>query len=457
MKYYGSIPRDVHQSRDVKSALLFHFIRRVPIIAIISSLLGCVVFFVSDGWSAFNSTYSTAPARTLPASHLTVLDEDSQAGGTLSSDSSPRSWLLKAVKDWMSELSDSISIAAVSIPGTHDTGALFGGPACETQSWTIADQLKAGIRFFDIRCRRARDVFAIHHGLCFQHIFFDDVAKDMRDFLAAHPTEFILMRVQEEHYPIEGSLSFTSIWSRYMKRFGTIFVDKRSTLPTVGELRGKILTLRPSSLRLGKGIVWGGALTDIQDMYKVYFLPFDNPFGSDTVSLPQKEELVESYIDKAATSSDLVINFLSGANGMIPKDVAKATNSHAYYHIGPYKGAKRVGVIVMDFPGERLVYRVIKSNFNSKNYCGKATFRGQSDMTWVEFRMPRALVGTVVIIEGGAYGKFVFPKCHRVTWTDLRLECLSDKRWVVKHGSWDADGLCHSRNTNQKYVAVGDR
>src|SRR5207302_8528829 len=56
---------------------------------------------------------------------------------------------------WMGAISGGTSIAGLSIPGTHDTGARFeptpGTTKC--QDLTVADQLSAGIRYFDIRCR----------------------------------------------------------------------------------------------------------------------------------------------------------------------------------------------------------------------------------------------------------------------------------------------------------------
>ncbi|KAI0565154.1 phospholipase [Gracilaria domingensis] len=432
--------------------------RSVLLPFIVLAILACVVVISSHGRreSLKHFGLSQGLAGLMSDSRLTVLDEDSKSEGTLSSSSSPASWLTSAVVDWMVDIPDSKSVAHVSIPGTHDSGARFGGAGCETQSWTIAKQLEAGLRFFDIRCRVAGTVFSIHHGACFQNMFFGDVLIDVQDFLADHPSEFVIMNIQEEHKPMSGSSSFSSIWDSYRSRFDSLFVDSRTSLPTVGQVRGKVLLI--STLSLGKGIKWDSALTETQNTYKVYALLNNNPFGSGTASIGQKKELVRSYIDKAATSSKLVINFLSGAEGMIPKDVARSTNQNAYEHIGGYNGAKRVGVIIMDFPGEKLVYRVIKTNFEATEYCEPRTWRTQSDKTWAEFRMPRAVVGTSISIKGGAYYKYKFPKCHRATWTDLRFVCSSSSRsWEVASGSWDADAWCHNSNTNQDYLAVGVR
>ncbi len=90
--------------------------------------------------------------------------------------------------------------------------------------------------------------------------------------------------------------------------------------------------------------------------------------------------------------------------------------------------------------------------------CLGKTFRTQSDHSWAEFRMPPAIVGQVIKIKGGAYNKYVFPKCNRVTWTDLTFRC--DPRtctWVKDRGNWDADALCHGSPGNSLYVKVGVR
>ncbi|CDF41273.1 unnamed protein product [Chondrus crispus] len=139
----------------------------------------------------------------------------------------------------MSQLPDDTPLHKVSIPGTHDTGALHGGRICETQRWTVAEQLRAGIRFLDIRCRRDGTSFAIHHGFCFQKMYFEDVLRDVSMFLASSPGETILMRVKEEYIPRAGSSSLQAIWDSYMDEFGTLFEQSAlAGIPTLGSVRG---------------------------------------------------------------------------------------------------------------------------------------------------------------------------------------------------------------------------
>ncbi|TQF01304.1 hypothetical protein E6W39_02445 [Kitasatospora acidiphila] len=70
--------------------------------------------------------------------------------------------------DWLAALPDSAPLARLTIPGTHDTCALYDGPLVQCQNLSVPDQLTAGIRFLDMRCRAINGVFAIHHSQFFQ-------------------------------------------------------------------------------------------------------------------------------------------------------------------------------------------------------------------------------------------------------------------------------------------------
>lgn len=74
-------------------------------------------------------------------------------------------------KQWMSALPDTTNLAALSIPGTHDTMSYNGDitwtltkPLAQTQTMSLYQQLEAGIRYIDIR---AKDNLNIYHGPIF--------------------------------------------------------------------------------------------------------------------------------------------------------------------------------------------------------------------------------------------------------------------------------------------------
>lgn len=90
--------------------------------------------------------------------------------------------------------------------------------------------------------------------------------------------------------------------------------------------------------------------------------------------------------------------------------------------------------------------------------CAPKTFRSVSDHTWVEFRLPKGNLNQSINIGGGAYNKYVFPKCNRVHWTDLKFTCDPNScTWKKTSGSWDADALCHGSKGSSPYVFVGNR
>lgn len=90
--------------------------------------------------------------------------------------------------------------------------------------------------------------------------------------------------------------------------------------------------------------------------------------------------------------------------------------------------------------------------------CAAKTFRNVSDHTWVEFRLPQGTGGQSVSIAGGAYNKYVFPKCNRVWWDDLNFKCnAATCQWEKITGKWDADAACTGDKGNSPYVFVGEK
>ena len=101
---------------------------------------------------------------------------------------------------WMTALPDERNIAELSIPGTHESAALYeplNSGTAKCQNLTLGEQLAAGVRYFDIRCRHQSDGFEIYHGPLYQQQTFDQVLSTMYAFLDEHPPPTILMSVKE--------------------------------------------------------------------------------------------------------------------------------------------------------------------------------------------------------------------------------------------------------------------
>jgi len=150
-----------------------------------------------------------------------------------------------AGNNWMSGLDGTKTVSQFSIPGTHDSGARFepvsGTAKC--QNLTIADQLTAGVRFLDIRCRHINDAFAIHHGQVYQNQNFDDVLNATIAFLNSNPTETVIMSVKEEYNASGDTRSFEATFDSYVaKNPGKWYLG--SSIPTLDQVRGKIVLFR---------------------------------------------------------------------------------------------------------------------------------------------------------------------------------------------------------------------
>ncbi|YCM46917.1 phosphatidylinositol-specific phospholipase C domain-containing protein (plasmid) [Verrucomicrobiaceae bacterium 227] len=150
-----------------------------------------------------------------------------------------------AGNDWMSCLNGALPISQLSIPGTHDSGALlepFPGTA-RTQSLTLDQQLAAGVRFFDIRCNHTNNQFAIFHGPVPQGITFDIVLLQVNTFLDANPGETLIMSVKEEFTASNNTRSFEETFDSYVAQNPDRWLLSDHT-PTLEEARGKIVLFR---------------------------------------------------------------------------------------------------------------------------------------------------------------------------------------------------------------------
>ncbi|MEU6315535.1 phosphatidylinositol-specific phospholipase C [Streptomyces sp. NPDC047014] len=255
-------------------------------------------------------------------------------------------------QDWMAGLGDATALQRMTIPGTHDSGATKGGLYVACQNTSIAQQLDSGIRFLDVRCRVTGGSFAIHHAAFFQDLMFGDVLVACRDFLAAHPSETVLMRVKQE-YSGESDATFRAVFDDYLGNRGwrSLFrID--GALPTLGQARGKVVLLADNGglpgLRYGDGNVF-----DIQDDYNT------EPFA--------KRGRIENHFRKAVQQpGKLFVNYVSTAAYMPPRWNSDRLNPqiHSFVDGGELAGRTGLGIVPMDFPNTRsgLVTSLIRHN-----------------------------------------------------------------------------------------------
>ncbi|MFJ7062362.1 phosphatidylinositol-specific phospholipase C [Streptomyces microflavus] len=259
---------------------------------------------------------------------------------------------VRGTQDWMGGLPDATSLQRLTIPGTHDSGARFGGPWSECQNTTIAQQLESGIRFLDVRCRITGGSFAIHHGAAFQNMMFGDVLVACWNFLAARPSETVLMRVKQE-YSSESDASFRAVFDDYLDARGWRSLFRLdSTLPTLGGARGKVVLLADNGGL--PGVRYGDpAVFDIQDDYMA------EPFA--------KYPKIEAQFRKAAQQpGKFFMNYVSTAALMPPRWNADRLNPqvHSFLERSETAGWTGLGIVPLDYPNQRggLVESLIRHN-----------------------------------------------------------------------------------------------
>ncbi|MFB9392019.1 phosphatidylinositol-specific phospholipase C [Streptomyces coeruleoprunus] len=257
-----------------------------------------------------------------------------------------------ALQDWMAAHADATPLRALTIPGTHNSGAPSGGLWVACQNTTVAQQLASGIRFLDIRCRVTGDAFAIHHGAYYQHQMFGDVLIACRDFLAAHPAETVLMRVKQE-YSQESDAAFRRIFDLYLDAKGWRPLFRIGDgLPLLGEARGRVVLLADNAGL--PGVRYGdGALFDIQDDY----------MAEPTAKYPK----IEAHFRKAVEQpGKLYVNHVSTAALLPPRWNADRLNPrvHSLVDSAGASGWRGLGIVPMDFPNTRagLVASLLRHN-----------------------------------------------------------------------------------------------
>ena len=283
---------------------------------------------------------------------------------------------------WMKALADSRLVADLSLPGSHDACTADGWyykdlgklaeASAKTQDLTIQEQLKVGMRVFDLRPERMHDgtsyVLRCSHGIMYTKLLVRDFFLQLKEFLAANPSEFCLLTVALSATTDKAAWGkeFTELVNS--AEFRSMFADFKPRL-TVGEMRGRVLML--SCQKYAEQPV-GGYCNGWESEKGHKELMKGHITGADGVETPLwvqdfwgkwsregKDEAVVSTLE-AAVGRDMtaekpawVINFPSAYFGMPFSDSyrenAVEANKVAADWLDSHTGS--VGIIYMDFAG----------------------------------------------------------------------------------------------------------
>ncbi|HDU6904859.1 TPA: phosphatidylinositol-specific phospholipase C [Listeria monocytogenes] len=269
-------------------------------------------------------------------------------------------------KQWMSALPDTTSLAALSIPGTHDTMSYNGDmtwtltkPLAQTQTMSLYQQLEAGIRYIDIR---AKDNLKIYHGPIFLNASLSGVLETITQFLKKNPKETIIMRLKDEQnsndsfdYRIQPLIN---IYKDYF--YTTPRTDTSNKIPTLKDVRGKILLLsenhtkKPLVINSNKfGMQFGASNQVIQDDY-----------NGPSVKTKFKE-IVQTAYQAFKADNKLFLNHISATSlTFTPRQYAAALNNKVEQFVLNLTSEKvrGLGILIMDFPEKQTIKNIIKNN-----------------------------------------------------------------------------------------------
>jgi len=269
-------------------------------------------------------------------------------------------------KEWMSKISDSKLISALSIPGTHESatykvkpknkiiGTPFIGQA-KCHAMDIPTQLDAGIRFFDIRVANNGDIIHGKGQTQFKTEYtFDNILNLFTSFLKDHSSETIIMKIKNEEGKGKRNDDFIAMFESKITGDVKKLMKYNTDIPTMGEIRGHIWLF--DDFEYSKGFPTSHSKIIKQNDWKAGWI---KPGKVKAEKVKQHFEAAEGKQD----SGNLYINNLSAnaaAKGNLfvtPEDLASEVNSVTLEH------KSFLGIVACDFPSQKLIDHVIAQNF----------------------------------------------------------------------------------------------
>lgn len=255
---------------------------------------------------------------------------------------------------WMAAIPDELPLSEVTMPGTHNTIARYGGVYAECQSWTLSSQLRAGVRFLDMRVRHINGNLTLHHGVSYQWGHFGQVLEGVSEFLQEYPSETVLMRLKEEFSETNNIYSAVVDFIHRYAHWDLLWHSR--LVPTMGEARGKLIILQNFD---GPDLGMRYSSMDIADDWQVPTL----------LQVEDKWRSVYNHLEAAPAGNkgQIFLTFSSGAGVFAnPSAVAQRINPQLYDYLSAKSNQNlRFGIICMDFPASPLIQMIIDFQFRA--------------------------------------------------------------------------------------------
>lgn len=267
---------------------------------------------------------------------------------------------------WMAQIPDETPFSTLSIPATHDAGALLGGDRLTCQLLPISAQLYEGIRGFDVRLDVLQNnkLGIFHSTQNMGTTWEDDVWPVLTTFLKSHPSETIFLSLKKENGST-GSERFTEVLSQYLnapENQPFIVQNLRQDI-TLGECRGKMVIMhRDEYLDEYPGAQCHGfednasfsMVMRTQNGEKISTMVEDEYGYEDDTHGPYKLKTtyrnIRRAMKQAKKSGNWFITFASATSSeFVPREFANAVNANLARKLEGKKAS--CGIILMDFAG----------------------------------------------------------------------------------------------------------
>ena len=226
------------------------------------------------------------------------------------------------------------------------------------------------------------DEFHMHHGQTYLGYHYKhDVIDTFVSYLQKYPTEIIIVLVSTEFRPKNNTLPFYQVFLNYINEEHKDYWYLNDKLPTLGEVRGKLVLLRrfySSITPLGTDMSgWRDSQTfHIQNDSSVKFYIQDEYRSHYT----QKWSKFLHLIERSQTNDDENINskvwFLNYGSATYwqrlnpPMYIAYQINKllFDFLKLNSEKLNKPVGILMLDFVDHKIVRLVCDMNFLTKQF-----------------------------------------------------------------------------------------
>lgn len=289
------------------------------------------------------------------------------------------------LRAWMKNLHDNKRLFELNIPATHDSAAknVQLSHFAKCQDRIIYEQLNIGIRALDIRVAPNAGRLKLVHGIC--RIFvkpshwspqmdMQDVLIQCYNFLEMNSSEVIILQFKNDSNR-EQEKSFDILYNTYIKKNPEKwYLENR--IPTLGEVRGKIVLIRRckkddgKDYSLGCGIDFSNWVEQDTAVPDALTLDTKSDCGAKFIiqdrfkyaPVPRWSECIKPFLDaRDAFLGKYIECYLSTAGGI------KGPEQNAQYINGkfteyPLKKGSYYGIIFFDFPSADLTRKVISSN-----------------------------------------------------------------------------------------------